>query len=311
MAEGRIKNTELAAIAAAIRSKNGESTIYKPAEMAQAILDIPTGGSAVIESKNITANGAYTAPTGVDGYSPVVVDVQPNLQSKTATQNGTVTPDAGYDALSSVVVNVSGGGGDAKGFEVYAADGGGNVRENSGCLDNQYFCCYFDDNMAQQFTLNGTSYNFSVIAAGKQQTLATTRAVADNQSIEQNAVFREGSVFTVQHSDTGSYISVVGGWFGYPTGGTIYEQAASGTANSITLASAHSTLLIFLGACFNADGVSSVEINGNTYNITNIGYHYGAYGVFGAIEVNGNTDTAITATFPASGWSYLSIIGID
>lgn len=111
MAEGRVKNTELAAIAAAIRSQNGASTVYKPAEMAQAILDIPTGGSAVIESKSITANGTYTAPAGVDGYNPVVVAVQPNLQSKTATENGTVTPDSGYDGLSSVVVNVSGGGG--------------------------------------------------------------------------------------------------------------------------------------------------------------------------------------------------------
>lgn len=109
MAEGRIKNTELAAIAAAIRSQNGESTVYKPAEMAQAILDIPTGGSSVIESKSITENGTYTAPTGVDGYSPVTVAVQPNLQSKTATENGTVTPDSGYDGLSSVVVDVSGG----------------------------------------------------------------------------------------------------------------------------------------------------------------------------------------------------------
>lgn len=108
MAEGRIKSTELSAIAAAIRSKNGESTVYKPAEMAQAILDIPTGGAPVIESKSITENGTYTAPTGVDGYNPVTVAVQPNLQSKTATENGTVTPDTGYDGLSSVVVNVSG-----------------------------------------------------------------------------------------------------------------------------------------------------------------------------------------------------------
>lgn len=106
MAEGRIKDSELSAIAAAIRSKNGESTVYKPAEMAQAILDIPAGGSAVIESKSITQNGTYTAPTGVDGYNPVTVAVQPNLQSKTVTQNGTVTPDTGYDGLSSVVVNV-------------------------------------------------------------------------------------------------------------------------------------------------------------------------------------------------------------
>ena len=34
-----------------------------------------SGGSAVIEALNVTANGTYTAPTGVDGYSPVTVNV--------------------------------------------------------------------------------------------------------------------------------------------------------------------------------------------------------------------------------------------
>ena len=36
---------------------------------------IPSGGSAVIEPLSVTANGTYTAPTGVDGYSPVSVNV--------------------------------------------------------------------------------------------------------------------------------------------------------------------------------------------------------------------------------------------
>jgi hypothetical protein len=33
------------------------------------------GGSATIEALNVTANGTYTAPSGVDGYSPVTVNV--------------------------------------------------------------------------------------------------------------------------------------------------------------------------------------------------------------------------------------------
>lgn len=33
------------------------------------------GGSAVIESLSVTENGTYTAPSGVDGYSPVTVNV--------------------------------------------------------------------------------------------------------------------------------------------------------------------------------------------------------------------------------------------
>ena len=33
------------------------------------------GGSAVIEGLTITSNGTYTAGEGVDGYSPIEVDV--------------------------------------------------------------------------------------------------------------------------------------------------------------------------------------------------------------------------------------------
>lgn len=69
-----------------------------------------SGGGATVEPLSVAQNGTYTAPSG-KAYSPVAVNVIPNLQSKTVTQNGTVTPDQGYDGLSSVVVNVSGGGG--------------------------------------------------------------------------------------------------------------------------------------------------------------------------------------------------------
>ena len=33
------------------------------------------GGSAVIQTLSVTENGTYTAPAGVDGYSPVVVAI--------------------------------------------------------------------------------------------------------------------------------------------------------------------------------------------------------------------------------------------
>lgn len=302
------------------------------------------GYMPVVENLNVVENGTYTPSAGVNGFSKVVVNVpggggypeptgtisitengtvnvkdyasanvnvQPNLQSKTVTENGTVTPDSGYDGLSSVVVDVSGGGSNIRGFELYAADGDGGARLNQGLMDNQYFVCYFDDNMSSTYTLNGQSYTFSTIATGKQQTLATTKSVSGNTTTGLNAIVSNGSVFTASHGDNGSYISVVGGWVGYPSGDTIYENAATGTSNSITLNSAHDMLLVFIGGCFNTDGVTSVEINGVTYTISNIGYHYGAYGVYGAIVIENNTDTVITATFTQSGWNYMSIIGID
>ena len=225
-----------------------------------------------------------------------------------ANANGVYVAQSPVSGFNPVTVNVRG----IKGFEVYAADSNGGARINSGFLNNNYFACFFDDNMSHTYTLNGVSATFSTIATGKQEVLATTRDVVNPSRSPVNAIIQaEGSVFTASHGDSGSYISVVGGWVGYPSGGTIYESAAVGTSNSVTLNSAYETLLIFIGASSDISGITTIDLNGNTYTIENIGSHYGAYGMYTAIEINGNSDTNITVTFPASCWSYVSVIGID
>ncbi len=116
------------------------------------ILITATGGGGttpanpIIEPLSVTENGTYTAPNGVDGFSPVNVNVpipdgyiKPSgtlniakngtydvtekasavvsipekeivLQNKTIESNGTYSADEGYDGLGQVTVNVSGGG---------------------------------------------------------------------------------------------------------------------------------------------------------------------------------------------------------
>lgn len=63
-----------------------------------------------LETLNVTENGTYTPPTGVDGYNEVNVDVPlpvpPVLNTLNVTENGTYTPPAGVDGYDEVIVNV-------------------------------------------------------------------------------------------------------------------------------------------------------------------------------------------------------------
>lgn len=75
MAKVLVNESSLTGIADAIRSKNGSTDTYKPSQMAAAISAISGAAEPVIEALSVTANGTYTAPDGVDGYSPVTVNV--------------------------------------------------------------------------------------------------------------------------------------------------------------------------------------------------------------------------------------------
>ena len=75
MAKVLVNESSLTGIADAIRSKNGSTDTYKPSEMAAAITAISGAAEPVIEALSVTSNGTYTASNGVDGYSPITVNV--------------------------------------------------------------------------------------------------------------------------------------------------------------------------------------------------------------------------------------------
>ena len=64
----------------------------------------------VIDPLSVVQNGTYSAPEGVDGFSPVTVEVPspppPVLVSLNATENGNYTPGTGEDGFSDVTVEV-------------------------------------------------------------------------------------------------------------------------------------------------------------------------------------------------------------
>ncbi len=74
------------------------------------IIPIETsGGDPVLDTLDVTENGTYTPPSGVDGYNEVnvnVSDIPPVLNTLNVTENGTYTPPTGVDGYDEVNVNV-------------------------------------------------------------------------------------------------------------------------------------------------------------------------------------------------------------
>ena len=107
MAIKTINDTHLTSIANAIRNKytesgvdimdsNGEAPKYKPSEMATAINNLPKGSEIVITPLNVTENGTYTAPTGVNGYSPVTVNVPTGGGAELPSEAFNISKDCSY-----------------------------------------------------------------------------------------------------------------------------------------------------------------------------------------------------------------------
>ena len=112
MAYRLISDESRSAIGDAIRSKvSGEAKHYafKPSQMPQYILSI--GGDPKIEQLTVTANGTFV-PEGIDGFSPVIVNVptteviEPVIEELTITANGTYTVPEGVHGYNNITVYV-------------------------------------------------------------------------------------------------------------------------------------------------------------------------------------------------------------
>jgi hypothetical protein len=143
-----------------VRDTNGELVQFTQGEG-----DI----QAVVQPLEVTENGTYTAPDGVDGYSPVTVSVpepEINLQDKTITENGTYTADEGFDGLGKVLVEIASGGGTLV-AKTGTFNGNGStvtVTHNLGVIPLAFWCRVNSGLGATSSTASGTlemAYGFS------------------------------------------------------------------------------------------------------------------------------------------------------
>lgn len=118
MARVTVNETYLSDIADAIRSKNGTENTYTPAEMAEAIGAISGGGITPTGTKQISITSNGTTTENVTNYESAEISVNvpasggsPVINPLSVTENGTYTAPSGVDGYSPVTVNVSGGGG--------------------------------------------------------------------------------------------------------------------------------------------------------------------------------------------------------
>ena len=145
MSKVLVNESSLTGIADAIRGKNGSTNTYKPSEMAAAITAISGGGGEpTIEALSITANGTYTAPDGVDGYSPVTVNVP---------QDGG-PPESAFVITGNCSYRFA-----RNGWNWFINNYGNKITTNN--ISDPSYMFYFNDNLTTipfDLNLNGTSY---------------------------------------------------------------------------------------------------------------------------------------------------------
>lgn len=259
-------------------------------QYANAVVQVPNTYTEADEGK-VVSSGALVSQTG-----PLEI-----------TENGT------YNTIlnSSVLVNVPEIP-NIQGFELYFADNEGNTRSAEGTIDNEYFVCFFHDNMANVFTLNGTEYTFLSEPGYEIGAVKGATVPALNTDRGANAVFSDGSIFSVRHYDSGSYISVGGGWVGVPSGGEIKESLVTSQTNTVVMDDVYNTLLVFVGGSQRNSAITDITINGTAYTITSTGHKFDSvYGEYGAIILSNNVSDRVIVDFGATCYNYVSVIGVD
>lgn len=253
------------------------------------------GGSATIQALSVTANGTYTASGGVDGYSPVTVNVSGGGLSNS-------------DAILSVTVQA--------GASVTATKGGATstpimwTQDSDGLFDVAIFTI-------PSSTFDSNAWTITATIDGK--TLTDTVVINQAKAYELNLYdlyFVQSGVLTnqawviQQGSSTSATLSQASGYAAFATGGNVAVAFSSSVPYDMTK---FSTLKMTVSAgqsyytsnkvsCL-AVGVSRPSCTGTSASIANLDY---------LTKLNNSTGqiTATTYTLDVSALSGTYFVGI-
>lgn len=172
-----------------------ENGTYDVTQYASAKVEVPAE-EPNIQSLTVEANGTYTPPSGVDGYSPVIVNVP--------TSGGSGGLPSGVSALASGVITyeaaqygpaIPHGLGVTPNFFYVIATGDVSVSNNTGYMVGHFACKQTFESSAGHYT------NISISSAGVNTMSGNVIAAADidtyfgAETFKPNGFFKAGVTY--------------------------------------------------------------------------------------------------------------------
>lgn len=259
MSKVLVTESHLDSIAAAIRSKNGASTTYRPGDMASAIRGIDTSGIHPTGTKQITKNGV----TDITQYASANVAV-PNTYKN--TDEGKVVSGGALVNQTSRTINANGTYNTTKNNQAvvnvpnsYNYDDEGKVVSNGALVSQTQRQAPITSNGTYQ-TKNNDSVVVNVPQTGSSPTLITKNITA-NGTYDANNDDADGYTGVVvnvpnsyRESDEGKVVS---------NGGLIAQSSTTKTANGTYDTTENNEVIVDVPNTYDASDEGKVIDNGS------------------------------------------------